>query len=84
MGSDVQGWYSILSLTYGVEYSDQEGRSAYRRASMRAHPDKPGGSDEQFGQVTRALEFLATQARRDAYKTLNGLIERNKRDDWLG
>jgi curved DNA-binding protein CbpA len=38
--------------------SAEETRAAFHRASLRAHPDKPGGSHEEFVQVTEAYEVL--------------------------
>jgi len=33
-------------------------KAAYRAASLRAHPDKPGGSKEAFDEVVRAYKYV--------------------------
>lgn len=55
--------------TLGVERdaSEQEIRTAYRRASMRAHPDRDGGSEAAQQAVNAAFEVLIDPARRAAY-----------------
>lgn len=40
---------------------------AYRRAAQRAHPDKPGGSDEAFQRIALAYGVLSDEAKRERY-----------------
>lgn len=47
--------YEVLRIQPGV--SADEIKAAYRRACMRAHPDR-GGSEEQFRAVQKAYEDL--------------------------
>lgn len=55
--------------TLGVERdaSQQDIRAAYRRASMRAHPDREGGSEAAQQAVNAAFETLIDTERRAAY-----------------
>lgn len=47
----------ILGLEEEVALTDEALRSAYKRAAVRAHPDK-GGSEEAFEAVSRAYAYL--------------------------
>eukprot|EP00931_Biecheleriopsis_adriatica_P105387 TRINITY_DN79948_c0_g1_i1.p1 TRINITY_DN79948_c0_g1~~TRINITY_DN79948_c0_g1_i1.p1 ORF type:complete len:250 (+),score=50.89 TRINITY_DN79948_c0_g1_i1:38-787(+) len=49
--------YLTLGLIPGA--SHEEVRSAFRRAVLRTHPDKAGGSAEAFGAVQQAYESIA-------------------------
>jgi curved DNA-binding protein CbpA len=40
------------SLTY------ERLKAGYKRASLRAHPDKPGGSKEKFDEVRKAFQYV--------------------------
>jgi len=42
-------------------------RTAYRRAALRAHPDKDGGSTEAFHAVTFAFDILSCHSTRKCY-----------------
>mmetsp|Transcript_38581 Transcript_38581/g.106259 ORF Transcript_38581/g.106259 Transcript_38581/m.106259 type:complete len:568 (-) Transcript_38581:214-1917(-) len=42
-------------------------RTAYRRAALRTHPDKKGGSAEEFRRVLLAFETLSNEESREAY-----------------
>ena len=55
--------------TLGVEpnASQDELQKAYRRAAMKAHPDREGGSTEAFQQVEAAGRVLLDAVRRKAY-----------------
>lgn len=49
--------------TLGIRSSaaPEEVRTAHRRAALRTHPDKPGGSNEAFNAVQYAYEALLAQ-----------------------
>jgi DnaJ domain len=53
----------ILGLEEEVALNEDALKSAYKKASMRAHPDK-GGSEQAFDQVTRAYAYLGEILRR--------------------
>lgn len=53
----------ILGLEEEVALNEQALKAAYKKASMKAHPDK-GGSEEAFDAVTRAYAYLGEILRR--------------------
>ena len=53
----------VLGLEEEVALNEQVLKTAYKKASMKAHPDK-GGSEEEFDTVTRAYAFLGEILRR--------------------
>ena len=53
----------ILGLEEEVALNEEALKSAYKKASLRAHPDK-GGSEEAFDSVTRAYAYLGEILRR--------------------
>ena len=57
---DVAAARRVLGVE-GVASAEQT-RAAFHRASLRAHPDKPGGSHEAFVEVTEAYEVLRNSA----------------------
>lgn len=68
-------FYAILDLEPGAIPADV--RKAYRKAALRAHPDK-GGTEEDFHSVARAFEALSCVAVRAASPH-----DENPQDDWL-
>ena len=53
----------ILGLEEEVALNEEALKAAYKKASLKAHPDK-GGSEQAFDQVTRAYAFLGDILRR--------------------
>ena len=53
----------ILGLGEEVALNEKILKEAYKKASIKAHPDK-GGSEEAFDQVTRAYAYLGEILRR--------------------
>jgi curved DNA-binding protein CbpA len=47
----------VLGLEEEVALTDEELKKAYKKAAMKAHPDK-GGSEQHFEAVTRAYAYL--------------------------
>lgn len=45
-------------LGVGPNSTPKERKNAYRRESMKRHPDRPGGSDEAFKELQAAFNFL--------------------------
>jgi curved DNA-binding protein CbpA len=54
----------ILDLEEEVALTEQALKSAYKKAVVRAHPDKQGGSEKEFEAVTRAYAYLGDILRR--------------------
>jgi molecular chaperone DnaJ len=49
-------YYDILGV--GEDSSPEELKKAYRKLATQYHPDKQGGSEEKFKQLTEAYEIL--------------------------
>mmetsp|Transcript_125707 Transcript_125707/g.245039 ORF Transcript_125707/g.245039 Transcript_125707/m.245039 type:complete len:327 (-) Transcript_125707:61-1041(-) len=54
-----RGPHAVLGIQ--TQASAEEVRAAFRRAALRTHPDKAGGSKEAFAAVQRAYDLLAGQ-----------------------
>ena len=48
----------ILELDEGDTLTEEKLKVAYKKASIRAHPDKKGGSEEKFQAINRAYNYL--------------------------
>ena len=48
----------VLEIHEEVALTSEMLKTAYKKAVIRAHPDKPGGSKEAFDAVTRAFAYL--------------------------
>jgi len=48
----------VLNIQEEVALTESMLKSAYKKASLRSHPDKQGGSKEAFDAVTRAYAYL--------------------------
>jgi curved DNA-binding protein CbpA len=48
----------VLNIQEEVALTEEMLKSAYKKAVIRAHPDKPGGSKDAFDAVTRAYAYL--------------------------
>lgn len=57
--------YEILGTSKTA--SHDELKTAYRRAAMKAHPDREGGSDEAFKAVQQAGAILLDREKRTEY-----------------
>ena len=47
--------------------SANEIKAAYRRLSLKYHPDRPGGDEEQFKKISQAYEILSNEEKRQVY-----------------
>jgi S1-C subfamily serine protease len=68
MTSATIDYYDVLGVT--PDATPEHVRSAYRRAVLRDHPDRPGGSHERMVLVNEAWEVLSDPASRSAYDAL--------------
>jgi len=48
----------VLAIEEEVALTESGLKNAYKKAALRAHPDKQGGSKEAFDAVTRAYAYL--------------------------
>ncbi len=53
-----QSCLMVLGLEEEVALTEESLRTAYKRAAVKAHPDKRGGSEEAFEAVSRAFAYL--------------------------
>eukprot|EP00928_Gymnodinium_smaydae_P092152 TRINITY_DN75969_c0_g1_i1.p1 TRINITY_DN75969_c0_g1~~TRINITY_DN75969_c0_g1_i1.p1 ORF type:complete len:752 (-),score=66.90 TRINITY_DN75969_c0_g1_i1:320-2575(-) len=60
-----EDYYILLGVT--ADFSLDELKQAFRKASLMYHPDKPGGSERAFQRVAAAYETLANKEKRKAY-----------------
>lgn len=58
-------YYEILGVDKSA--SDKELKKAYRKASLRYHPDKKGGSEEKFKEINAAYDTLSDPQKRQIY-----------------
>lgn len=58
-----------LYKTLGVSKDADPGqlKKAYRKLSLKYHPDKPGGDEEKFKEITHAFEVLSDEEKRNIY-----------------
>lgn len=66
----------ILGLEEADKLNEDMLKAAYKRAALKAHPDK-GGSEESFKEVTRAFTYLSEILKRinGGRKTVEGKVE---------
>jgi curved DNA-binding protein CbpA len=54
----------VLGISDKEPLTEELLKSAYKKASVKAHPDKKGGSDEMFQAVNRAHNYLSEIVKR--------------------
>lgn len=58
-------YYEILGVSKNA--SDDEIKKAYRRLAVQYHPDKDGGNEEKFKEISEAYEVLKDSSKRQRY-----------------
>ena len=58
-------YYEILGIAKGA--SEDEIKKAYRKAAVQYHPDKEGGDEAKFKEVSEAYEVLKDSSKRQRY-----------------
>lgn len=58
-------YYEVLGV--GKDASADEIKKAYRRLAVQHHPDKTGGDDAKFKEVSEAYEVLKDSSKRQRY-----------------
>ncbi|KAG5356593.1 Protein psi1 [Yarrowia sp. C11] len=59
--------YDDLGVSSGATEADI--KKAYRKAALKYHPDKPGGNEEKFKQISEAYDILSDKEKRELYDT---------------
>lgn len=57
--------YASLELTKDATTDDI--KKAYRRLAIKYHPDKPGGDEEKFKEISHAYQILSDEEKRKKY-----------------
>lgn len=58
-------YYEVLGVSKSA--SADEIKKAYRRAAVKHHPDKEGGDEEKFKEISEAYEVLKDENKRKRY-----------------
>ena len=61
----MKDYYSILGVD--KQASQEEIKKAFRKLSMKYHPDKTGGDDKQFKEINEAYSTIGDETKRRQY-----------------
>ena len=61
----MNNYYEILGVS--KEASFDEIKKAYRKLSLKYHPDKNGGEDSKFKEINESYSVLSDQSQREMY-----------------
>uniref|UniRef100_A0A7R9WYA4 J domain-containing protein n=1 Tax=Craspedostauros australis TaxID=1486917 RepID=A0A7R9WYA4_9STRA len=64
------GYYDYLGIHKASEVDEDAVKKAYRKLSLKHHPDKPGGDGETFKVLGRAKKVLSNPKLRQQYDVL--------------
>ena len=65
MFNSSDGYYQVLGVEKNVD--SKALKSAYRKRSLKLHPDKKGGDTRSFQCLNRAFVVLRDKKRREKY-----------------
>ena len=63
----MKNYYEILGVQKGA--SEEDIKSAFRKLAHKYHPDKKGGDEKKFKEVSEAYAILSDKKRRAEYDT---------------
>ncbi len=66
-------YYKILGV--GRSASDEEIKKAYRKLAHQHHPDKSGGDERKFKEVSEAYQVLSNKEKRSQYDRFGQIFE---------
>lgn len=61
----MSNYYDILGVSKNASFD--EIKKAYRKLSLKYHPDKTGGEDSKFKEINEAYSVLSDQPQREMY-----------------
>lgn len=61
----MENYYDILGVSKAA--NDEEIKKAYRKLSLKHHPDRDGGDAEKFKQLSQAYETLSDPEKKNQY-----------------
>src|SRR3990167_2129267 len=63
----MKDYYQVLGVQKGA--SEEDIKSAFRKLAHKYHPDKKGGDEKKFKEVSEAYAVLSDKKRRAEYDT---------------